>query len=152
MTLFVKQSKITFAQKNTEAYRSGHNGPDSKSGSPHGLVGSNPTASAIDKKVPIRVPFIIYTEQRTAVGFEGDRVLKVSVSALLIQNQSCGLILGRAHIKPIMKADVIKRHVTHLQIQHTPLPPLIKRYPVSGYLLSYIPRSEQRWDSKATLL
>ena len=29
-----------------EAYRSGHNGPDSKSGSPHGLVGSNPTASA----------------------------------------------------------------------------------------------------------
>ena len=31
---------------NTEAYRSGHNGPDSKSGSPHGLVGSNPTASA----------------------------------------------------------------------------------------------------------
>ena len=34
---------------NTEAYRSGHNGPDSKSGSPHGLVGSNPTASAIVK-------------------------------------------------------------------------------------------------------
>ena len=31
-----------------EAYRSGHNGPDSKSGSPHGLVGSNPTASAIE--------------------------------------------------------------------------------------------------------
>ena len=29
-----------------EAYRSGHNGPDSKSGSLHGLVGSNPTASA----------------------------------------------------------------------------------------------------------
>ena len=33
----------------TEAYRSGHNGPDSKSGSLHGLVGSNPTASAIEK-------------------------------------------------------------------------------------------------------
>lgn len=32
---------------NMEAYRSGHNGPDSKSGSPHGLVGSNPTASAM---------------------------------------------------------------------------------------------------------
>ncbi len=30
----------------TERYRSGHNGPDSKSGSPHGLVGSNPTRSA----------------------------------------------------------------------------------------------------------
>ena len=58
-------------------YRSGHNGPDSKSGSPHGLVGSNPTASAIDKKVPIRVPFIIYTEQRTAVGFEGDYIFVV---------------------------------------------------------------------------
>lgn len=36
---------------NTEAYRSGHNGPDSKSGSPHGLVGSNPTASAIDNRI-----------------------------------------------------------------------------------------------------
>ncbi len=34
------------AQLHTEAYRSGHNGPDSKSGSLHGLVGSNPTASA----------------------------------------------------------------------------------------------------------
>ena len=33
----------------TEVYRSGHNGPDSKSGSPHGLVGSNPTASANEK-------------------------------------------------------------------------------------------------------
>ena len=32
-----------------ETYRSGHNGPDSKSGSPHGLVGSNPTRSAIEK-------------------------------------------------------------------------------------------------------
>ena len=30
-----------------EEYRSGHNGPDSKSGSPQGLVGSNPTSSAI---------------------------------------------------------------------------------------------------------
>ena len=35
--------------KNTDRYRSGHNGPDSKSGSPHGLVGSNPTLSAIEK-------------------------------------------------------------------------------------------------------
>ena len=30
-----------------ETYRSGHNEPDSKSGSPQGLVGSNPTVSAI---------------------------------------------------------------------------------------------------------
>ncbi len=30
----------------TEAYRSGHNGTDSKSVVPHGTVGSNPTASA----------------------------------------------------------------------------------------------------------
>ena len=30
-----------------ETYRSGHNGPDSKSGSLKGLVGSNPTVSAI---------------------------------------------------------------------------------------------------------
>ena len=29
-----------------EAYRSGHNGTDSKSVVPHGTVGSNPTASA----------------------------------------------------------------------------------------------------------
>ena len=40
------------AQKlNMEAYRSGHNGPDSKSGSLHGLVGSNPTASAIKNTI-----------------------------------------------------------------------------------------------------
>ena len=31
-----------------ETYRSGHNEPDSKSGSPQGLVGSNPTVSAIN--------------------------------------------------------------------------------------------------------
>ena len=30
----------------TEAYRSGHNGTDSKSVVPHGTVGSNPTVSA----------------------------------------------------------------------------------------------------------
>ena len=34
-----------------ERYRSGHNGPDSKSGSPHGLVGSNPTRSAMSERV-----------------------------------------------------------------------------------------------------
>ena len=33
-----------------EAYRSGHNGTDSKSVVPHGTVGSNPTASA--KQIP----------------------------------------------------------------------------------------------------
>ena len=33
-----------------DVYRSGHNGPDSKSGSPHGLVGSNPTASVLLEK------------------------------------------------------------------------------------------------------
>ena len=38
----------------TEAYRSGHNGPDSKSGSPHGLVGSNPTASATSSRTSYR--------------------------------------------------------------------------------------------------
>ena len=33
-----------------EAYRSGHNEPDSKSGCPQGHVGSNPTASATDPR------------------------------------------------------------------------------------------------------
>ena len=37
-------------QQYTEAYRSGHNGTDSKSVVPHGTVGSNPTASAKKKK------------------------------------------------------------------------------------------------------
>ena len=32
---------------NMESYRSGHNGPDSKSGSLHGLEGSNPSLSAM---------------------------------------------------------------------------------------------------------
>ena len=38
----------------TEAYRSGHNGLDSKSSSPQGLVGSNPTASASNEEIPPR--------------------------------------------------------------------------------------------------
>ena len=33
----------------TEVYRSGHNGPDSKSGIRQRIVGSNPTASAMKK-------------------------------------------------------------------------------------------------------
>ena len=40
-----------------EAYRSGHNGTDSKSVVPHGTVGSNPTASANKNK---RYPGIVY--------------------------------------------------------------------------------------------
>ena len=56
---------------NTEAYRSGHNGPDSKSGSPHGLVGSNPTASAIKKRSRPKDGSFLF--QREAAGFEGDR-------------------------------------------------------------------------------
>ena len=35
-----------FGRKRVEEYRSGHNGPHSKCGSPKGLVGSNPTSSA----------------------------------------------------------------------------------------------------------
>ena len=37
---------------NAEVYRSGHNGPDSKSGRVKALVGSNPTASAMQETVP----------------------------------------------------------------------------------------------------
>ena len=42
---------VAFAtlRQNMEAYRSGHNGTDSKSVVPHGTVGSNPTASAKDR-------------------------------------------------------------------------------------------------------
>ena len=36
-----------------ETYRSGHNEPDSKSGSPQGLVGSNPTVSATPERSPL---------------------------------------------------------------------------------------------------
>ena len=39
-------SKVCIKNLNMEVYRSGHNGPDSKSGIPQGIVGSNPTASA----------------------------------------------------------------------------------------------------------
>ena len=46
-----------FSVINMEVYRSGHNGPDSKSGSLHGLVGSNPTASARKKHLRKQVLF-----------------------------------------------------------------------------------------------
>ena len=41
----------------TEAYRSGHNGPHSKCGSPQGLVSSNLTASATQTQTYIRLGF-----------------------------------------------------------------------------------------------
>ena len=44
---------------NMEAYRSGHNGTDSKSVVPHGTVGSNPTASANRESTPHSVLFSI---------------------------------------------------------------------------------------------
>ena len=46
-----EQPKKRRANKYSERYRSGHNGPDSKSGSPQGLVGSNPTRSATEKGI-----------------------------------------------------------------------------------------------------
>ena len=51
---------VAFAtlRQNMEAYRSGHNGTDSKSVVPHGTVGSNPTASA--KKARFYRAFIFY--------------------------------------------------------------------------------------------
>ena len=51
--------KLTAEPLDTEVYRSGHNGPDSKSGSPQGLVGSNPTASANEKSSHIKA-FALY--------------------------------------------------------------------------------------------
>ena len=41
---------VIILKLNMEAYRSGHNGTDSKSVVPHGTVGSNPTASAKTKE------------------------------------------------------------------------------------------------------
>ena len=43
-----------------ESYRSGHNEPDSKSGSPKGLEGSNPSLSVIIKTVPFGAVFFVY--------------------------------------------------------------------------------------------
>ena len=45
-----------FAKMNMEAYRSGHNGTDSKSVVPHGTVGSNPTASAKERGMLFSIP------------------------------------------------------------------------------------------------
>ncbi len=44
-SIIISDVMIYAGARYVEAYRSGHNGPDSKSGSPQGLVGSNPTAS-----------------------------------------------------------------------------------------------------------
>ena len=49
-----------FAKMNMEAYRSGHNGTDSKSVVPHGTVGSNPTASANKKGTFVYQKFLFY--------------------------------------------------------------------------------------------
>lgn len=44
-----------------ERYRSGHNGPDSKSGSEKSLVGSNPTLSANTAKGRMTRPFFMFS-------------------------------------------------------------------------------------------
>ena len=46
-------SVLSTPKLNTEAYRSGHNGTDSKSVVPHGTVGSNPTRSATPEQSPL---------------------------------------------------------------------------------------------------
>ncbi len=51
MTKVLNFDKIPIVEY-TEAYRSGHNGTDSKSVVPHGTVGSNPTASATKALAP----------------------------------------------------------------------------------------------------
>ena len=46
--------------RNMEVYRSGHNGPDSKSGIRQRIVGSNPTASAKTAKNVIKTTFLVF--------------------------------------------------------------------------------------------
>ena len=51
-----------------EVYRSGHNGPDSKSGIQQCIVGSNPTASAIIKNTTFHDIFVtcrVFSMQKT---------------------------------------------------------------------------------------
>ena len=55
------------ARNTLETYRSGHNGPDSKSGSPQGLVGSNPTASARKTGLLRQASFLVRMKNETAV-------------------------------------------------------------------------------------
>ena len=50
---------------NTERYRSGHNGTDSKSVVPHGTVGSNPTRSARLSLDAIRVRTLFFFRTKT---------------------------------------------------------------------------------------
>ena len=49
----------------TEAYRSGHNGTDSKSVVPHGTVGSNPTASAKNRNSKRVAVLFLYCETQS---------------------------------------------------------------------------------------
>ena len=114
MTLFRKQSKITVAQLNTEAYRSGHNGPDSKSGSPHGLVGSNPTASAIKKESSKGRLFPI---SAGSGGIRRRPYQDVCVSAHRRYKQSGGLFVGRAQIELFNYYNAIMRDVLQKAIQ-----------------------------------
>ena len=52
-----------------ESYRSGHNEPDSKSGSPKGLEGSNPSLSAQSRMILYHAAFLYH-------GFEEEFFLK----------------------------------------------------------------------------
>ena len=54
-----------------EVYRSGHNGPDSKSGIRQRIVGSNPTASAIKnlKRTKFVLGFLLCKKDRDSNGW-----------------------------------------------------------------------------------
>ena len=62
----------------TERYRSGHNGPDSKSGSPQGLVGSNPTRSAKQRRHPLGclLCFVYVSEMKNPAFRRNAKVLR----------------------------------------------------------------------------
>ena len=66
---FAKSEQL-LTKPDMEAYRSGHNGPDSKSGIRQRIVGSNPTASAKRQRGWSKaIPLCRFVE-RNAVGFE----------------------------------------------------------------------------------
>lgn len=72
-----------------EEYRSGHNGPHSKCGSPKGLVGSNPTSSANNNGMWLSL-VEHYVRDVGAAG--SNPVIPTSFSRLFIQPVFCYLL------------------------------------------------------------
>ena len=117
-------------QIHMEAYRSGHNGPDSKSGIRQRIVGSNPTASAKTSRTALAVLFVLIN--RNSGGIRKG----VVASRRGDQNSPVDYFARAAKVCSHSTKKRVRRRAADAVRTYPPLPPgkgLAKASPFSTY-------------------